>query len=128
MTTVPLEMWLQGFKQSFGCRHILVSVRWKRARCRQAALVVLDHPFGAGGPGRADMGGVCSWSSLHPLIMPAVNKVQCENRSRRNMAPFWKALGLCPVYVDPGADWSRRGLFTCGDNPSPSAALGGLCT
>lgn len=36
MTTVPLEICLQGFKRSFGFQYILVSMRWKRAKCRQA--------------------------------------------------------------------------------------------
>lgn len=80
-----IEICLQRFKRSFGFQCILVSLRWKRAKSRQAGLAVLDHSFGAGGQGRSVMGGVCRWSSWCLLIMPvvsfqsAVRKQKCKD-------------------------------------------------
>lgn len=85
-----------------------------KAKCRQAGLVVLDHPFGAGGQGRAVMGGVCPRSGWCPLIKPGVN-IQSAVWKQKHMEDesFWKAVGLCPACVDPCVDWSGRGQYSC---------------
>lgn len=73
MTTVPPEICLQGFKWVFWVSVYFGLQEVEKSQVQAGRFSFLDHPFGAGGQGRAVMGGVCPCSSWCPLIMPVVN-------------------------------------------------------
>lgn len=108
MATVPLEICLQGFKRPFGFQYILVSMRWKRAKCRQAGRLSCSGPsLWSRWPEK----GCHGWSMSMVKLVLSDNarseqfNVQCENRSIWRTGPLWELLAC--------ADWSGRGQYSC---------------
>lgn len=108
MTTVPLEICLQGFKRSFGFQYILVSMRWKRAKCRQAGRSSCSGPsLWSRWPGK----GCHGWSMSVVKLVPSDNarsehaKCSVKTEAYGGWVPFGE-LSAC-------ADWSGRGQYSC---------------
>lgn len=108
MTTVPLEICLQGFKQSFGFQYILVSMRWKRPKCRQAGRLSCSRPsLWSRWPEKGCHGWSISMVKLVLSDMPGVNISMCSVKTEAygGRVPFGE--------VSACADWSGRGQYSC---------------